>query len=70
VRFRNATGNNNVKAFRLGDGQFARAPVNEALTLAPDRANHGVIEPATRMLLESYKTAIADTRHEWDIDEP
>ena len=70
IRFRNAIGNNNAKAFRLGSGQFTRAQVSDLLMLAPDRADHGVIEPASRMALTSYRTAIADTRSEWVIDEP
>jgi hypothetical protein len=70
IRFRNATGNNNVKTFRLGNGRFTRAPVNELLMLAPDRADHGVIEPASKMSLATYKTAITHTQSSWAVDEP
>lgn len=70
VRFRNAAGNNNLMTFRLGDGSFTRAPINEHLDLSPDKADHGVIEPAKRMPLESYRQAIAETRLDWLPDEP
>lgn len=70
IKFRNATGNNNVKTFRLGDARFTRAQVSELLVLAPDRVDHGVIEPAKKMSLETYKGAIAATQPDWEIDEP
>jgi hypothetical protein len=70
IRFRNAAGNNNLVAFRIGDGEFTRSAVDEYLNLAPDRSDHGVIEPSKRMSLEAYKTAIAATRTQWIPDEP
>jgi hypothetical protein len=70
VRFRNAAGNNNLVAFRLGDGMFVRTAVDEHLNLAPDRPDHGVIEPARKMSLETYKDAVAATQPQWIPDEP
>jgi hypothetical protein len=70
INFRNAAGNNNLVAFRIGDGTFVRATVNERLNLTPDRADHGIIEPARTMPLEDYRNSVAATRTQWIPDEP
>ena len=58
----------------MGEGPFAEAAVSGQLALRPDEAvdakvAHGVIEPASVMLIQGYQTALAATRDEWTVDE-
>ena len=66
---RGASGRSEDKIWRLGDGAFASASIDSALSLRVDHAPHGSVEPSRRMGLADYEAALAATAPKWVIDE-
>jgi hypothetical protein len=67
-----ATGNDNDRVFRFGEGTFAAQPVARGLRLCPDNVpapEHGVVEPDALMPVADYQAHLAATRPSWVIDE-
>jgi hypothetical protein len=62
---KHARGSNKKSIWEMGEGDFASADVNEALSLRVDKENHGLVEPRTMMGLAEYRQALADTRRDW-----
>ena len=60
-----ASGPNSLHLFRIGDGGFVFGRITEHLALAPDRDDHGTLQPALVMPYEAYKQAIVDTQDLW-----
>lgn len=65
-----ARGSDTDKVWRHGTGPFEQSAVAQGLALHPDRAEHGVVEPAEVMKVEQYEQALAATAADWVIDEP
>ena len=71
-QFRNATGSNNLKIWRHGEGDFCREHLSERLTLYPDGnqpVHHGEVGPRREMLLQEYEEALESTRDDWHDSE-
>ncbi len=69
---RNATGNDNVRVFRMGHGPFVSSPASSNLHFRADAGispSHGEIEPNHPMPLEDYQHALEQTQSQWIIDE-
>jgi hypothetical protein len=64
-----ASGRNDDACWRFGENGFITEPIGEHLRFVPDRPTHGVVEPALEMQLSRYEEALADTQHDWQIDE-
>lgn len=64
---RSARGSNRLYCWQMGEGAFVCAPVSGGLQLAPDRANHGVVEPDSPMLIGNFQRALAATREAWKL---
>jgi hypothetical protein len=60
-----ALGPNTLHLFRIGEGRFEHGPVADQLVLAPDRDDHGTIQPASTMRYQDFKQAIMETRDQW-----
>ncbi len=60
-----AYGDDDDCCWSMGDGPFVDGVLNERLTLRVDRPGHGLIEPAFRMPVADFLTAIAATRDQW-----
>jgi hypothetical protein len=60
-----AMGPNTLHLFRIGEGHFERGLLTEQLMLAPDRDDHGTIQPAFVMPYEEYRQAVTETRDQW-----
>lgn len=56
--------------WRWGDGPFASENISTQLSLRLENLAHGLIEPAHRMYVEHYQSALAATRNGWTIVEP
>ncbi|MBI2297587.1 MAG: hypothetical protein HYU66_01320 [Armatimonadetes bacterium] len=59
-----------TKVWMMGNGPFVFAAVTEVLQLRPDdeakgSPEHGVVEPAVVIALDSYRSALAGTRACW-----
>lgn len=69
--FKSARGLNQYAVFAMGKGPFREESVSSDLSLRPDpnKSRHGFVEPGRVMALEEYRTALAATRDEWDVDE-
>jgi hypothetical protein len=68
-----AAGRDDFKIFSHGAGAFQTCPVAQGLHLhitATRPWPHGILAPAQRMQLADYRTAIAGTRSDWQVDEP
>jgi hypothetical protein len=68
-RYPGATGKSNLVCWWMGEGPFAEAAISADLSLRPDSARHGQVEPARRMLIDGFQTALAATRGQW-LQEP
>ena len=67
-----ATGDDKLFVWAMGEGLFAPAPVAPSLMLRlgdPNDPKHGLIEPDAIMTLEAYQLALAATRDRWEVDE-
>jgi hypothetical protein len=64
-----ARGDNALKCFRHGGGEFADGPVASGLAFRHTSSKHGLVEPAERMTLDSFQAALAATRNNWEVDE-
>ena len=68
-RARGAIGSNATSCYRLGEGPFSASPINDRLILAVDSDRHGLICPSEAMTMESFQSALAGTRLQWEVDE-
>lgn len=66
-----ATGNDKLRIWSLGAGEFQRGALTSDLDLRPDpdRQAHGFVEPARPMTLAAYEAALGATRPDWTLDE-
>lgn len=64
-----ATGNNQLKCWRYGLGEFISESLTRELHLVIDSAVHGIVEPAEIMLAEAYQAALGATQPAWECDE-
>lgn len=64
-----ASGSDNSRVWRHGEGRFEVSIVAPHLVLQPDRSDHGIVAPESVMPLAQYEDAIAQTRSGWVIDE-
>ena len=64
-----ATGRNSGFVWTMGAGPFEEGPVAENLMLRPDRTDHGTVQPAQTMPLQTYEESLAATRDQWGLDE-
>jgi len=64
-----ARGSNRLHVFRLGERDFLRAPVGDALELAPTSLKHGVLQPIRKTPLTDYHRDLAATQQQWSVDE-
>jgi len=62
-----ATGNNLLGVWQVGEGPFVDGPVAPGLRLRvdPRSSRHGFIEPDREMTLDDYQAALAATRDLW-----
>lgn len=65
-----AAGPEELRVFRIGEGDFERGPLTPQLALVPDgdgghHDDHGTLQPAAMMPYEVYRSAIAETRDRW-----
>jgi len=67
-----AAGSNALWVWRMGDGDFVPSPITSvlALSLHPADARHGLLECFVIMSLRPYRSGLAETRPEWEIEEP
>ena len=65
-----ARGSDKLCVWSHGSGPFESSAVTVGLSLRPDAANHGLVEPADRMPLDAYRQRLADTTADWEVDEP
>ncbi|HEX5445096.1 MAG TPA: hypothetical protein VFW87_14755 [Pirellulales bacterium] len=56
--------------WRMSDGPFADGKIGDRLVLRVDSNDHGMVEPAYRMLLTEYQQALAATQDDWIAFEP
>jgi hypothetical protein len=70
-RYPQATGNDKVRIWRMGDGPFSDARLTDVLILRIDSKNprHGLIEPAIVVLADAFVVALEETKNSWSIDE-
>ena len=73
-QFEDAAGSNSRFVWSMGEGEFTEGTAAENLFLRrkPENAQgkvQGLVEPASRMLLQEYQSALAATRTHWLIDE-
>ena len=64
-----ASGRNDLRLWKIGEGPFQNAPLAAHLVLTLEDAAHGFIEPDAVMPFEEYETALQSTRDDWEIDE-
>jgi hypothetical protein len=64
-----ARGSDELHCFRMGDGEFADAALNDALEFLRDGSTHGVIAPRVPLTGEQFQERLANTRQNWDLDE-
>lgn len=64
-----ATGSNQDRCWRMGNGPFTNDTVATSLGLRLERDDHGVVEPSVVMPLANFQAALAATQAEWSIDE-
>jgi hypothetical protein len=64
-----ARGSNSLRVFRLGEGPFQHAPVNDALELVPTSPKHGILQPIQPKHLHDYQRDLAVTQPMWRVDE-
>ena len=67
--FIQASGSNSAAIWQMGDGEFEAGPLTQKLSLRPDSADHGLVEPFVAMSVAEYLTALEQTRSEWMRDE-
>ncbi len=65
-----AHGSNMNHCWKMGARPFTLGVVGKGLVLRPDRATHGVVEPAESMSLADFQAALAGTREQWTDGEP
>ena len=65
-----AIGSDKLFVWSHGTGEFQPADVADGLTLRPDLATHGLIEPAEPMPLDVYRRHLTGTAPDWTVDEP
>ena len=70
-----ASGSNNRHVWSMGKGSFSDGGIAHRLILRrkPERADGkvlGLVEPAAKMSLEEYQSALASTQLQWSLDEP
>lgn len=68
----NATGNNNLRVWALGEGPFQQEQIAPDLLLRPDPAKptaHGFVEPDRTMSMADYQAAVALAQNSWVLDE-
>ena len=62
-------GENALRVFRYGEGQFKDGPFAAALNLLQNKPNHGNVVPAALVSLEQFRLDLAATRPGWyDIE--
>ena len=64
-----ATGKNGLVCWKMGEGEFVDGPLAPGLNFRRTTANHGLVEPAQVVPLETYEADLAATRDHWIIDE-
>ena len=64
-----ATGKNEDKCWRMGDGRFISGPFAIDLSLRLTSDSHGVVQPDRSMPLAKYEFALAATQGNWAVDE-
>lgn len=70
-----ASGSSNRHVWSMGRGSFSEGGIAHRLILRrkPERADGkvlGLVEPAAKMPLEEYQSALAATQLQWSLDEP
>lgn len=67
-----ASGSDHDAIWSIGDGSFEQGLLTGDLELRPDprTSRHGFIEPARKMPVDHYRSAIAATRDSWVAVEP
>ena len=71
-KYPGASGNNSLKCWKMGEGDFESAKLTAGLYLRPDEGDspkHGVVEPDSSMSLQTNQKRIADTQDHWSVDE-
>ena len=58
-------GENALRVFRYGEGEFKDGPFAAALNLVQDKPNHGNVVPAVLVSLEQFRSDLAATRGGW-----
>jgi hypothetical protein len=64
-----ASGDDDNTVFSHGEGPFVQGKVAAQLILRPDKPNHGVVAPESKVPLATYRAALAATKNDWNPDE-
>jgi hypothetical protein len=66
-----ATGSNDLRCYRLGDGAFAAGLLAAGLELSlkPGSLRHGNVAPSTPITVDEFQALLAATRADWVEDE-
>jgi hypothetical protein len=62
---RDACGDDRLFVWRFGDAQFVGGPLSDRLALRLENEKHGLVEPASKMSLAVFCSALAATRDTW-----
>jgi hypothetical protein len=65
--FRAATGSNQYHCWFMGEGNFASGNLTEGLYVRQDKATHGLVEPESAMLFDTFQELLANTRDQWRL---
>lgn len=68
-RCHKATGRDELVCWRWGEGEFQDDSISSLLVLRVDAPGHGLVEPVRVVSLADYRSALADTRSDWSVDE-
>jgi hypothetical protein len=65
-----AIGNDEMKIWTIGNGEFASGPMTASLALNVTSRSHGSLGPGYAMSLDDLQAALASTQSDWTIEEP
>lgn len=64
-----ATGDSDLRVWKMGKGPFLDAPLTRQLALRVTSPTHGQVEPNAVMPSQVYEDALYSTRDAWEVDE-
>jgi len=64
-----ARGDDSLRCFRHGQGEFCDGTVAAGLVLRVTSGVHGQVEPDAEVSVQAFQAALAATRDDWMVDE-